>query len=264
MVSTRKKHIPTSIRITKRDPWHVLKDLRVIADAIAEFIEALPAGLMQQVCDNRSPVVLVLAAGLHQKFEKLIHIEDIGTASIRELALRTLRNSGLGHAADELDLRLSTLLNRLRSWETKWRDTIRLNGSMIAAGQQIFPHYRAEAIAYLGDDASEARDEFAEIEAYAEGTVAMLRQLIAERTEKLKSETQWSKPRSKSNWVRLLKDLGVEISSKTFRRHLGVVYRQHPDTKTTAKMVKIDISTLPTNYSEAMSLQEKRSQADTK
>ena len=259
---TRKKHGPTSIRVTKHEPWHVLKYLSVIADAIAEFIEAPPAELMRRICENRRPVVL--AAGLNQKFEKLIHIEDIGTASIRELALRTLRNSGLGHAADELDSRLSTLLNRLRSWETKWRDTIRLNGSMIAAGQQIFPHYRAEAIAYLGDDASEARDEFAEIEAYAEGTVAMLRQLIAERTEKLKSETQWSKPRSKSNWVRLLKDLGVEISSKTFRRHLGVVYRQHPDTKTTAKMVKIDISTLPTNYSEAMSLQEKRSQADTK
>ena len=262
MASNPKKHIPKSIRITKREPWHVLKDLSVIADAIAKFIEAPPAGLMQQVYENRRPVVLVLAAGLNRKFEKLIHIEDIGTASIRELALRTLRGSGL--AADELDSRLSTLLNRLRSWETKWRDTIRLNGSMIAAGQQIFPHYRAEAIAYLGDDASEARDEFAEIEAYAEGTVAMLRQLIAERTEKLKSETQWSKPRSKGDWVRLLNDLGVEMSSKTFQRHLGVVYRQHPDTKPTAKMVKIDISTLPPDYSEAMSLQGKRSQVDTK
>lgn len=91
-----------------------------------------------------------------------------------------------------------------------------------------------------------------------------LRQLVAERTEKLNSDTNWSKPRSKSDWVRILNDLGVEISSKTFQRRLGVVYRQHPDTKPTAKVVIIDISTLPPDYSEAITLRGKRSQVDTK
>lgn len=167
MASTRKKHIPTSVRIPKREPWHVLKDLSVIADAIAEFTAASPTELMRRICENRHPVVLVLAAGLHQRFEKLIHIEGIGTVSIRNLALRSLRNDGLGHAADEVNSQLSNLLNRLPQWEKKWRDTIKNFGSMISEGQQLFP-----------DDFCR---EFDEIEEYAEGTIAMLRQLVSER-----------------------------------------------------------------------------------
>ena len=79
---------------------------------------------------------------------------------------------------------------------------------------------------------------------------------LRRRLKRKPPPTRWSIPRSKSDWVRILKTLGVAISLKTFARRLNDGnFRRHPDTKTTSKMVSLDTSSLPEGYSDEMKAQ---------
>ena len=85
-------------------------------------------------------------------------------------------------------------------------------------------------------------------------SVALESAMLAERPTKHKAtDPDWSIPRSKGDWLRILKQLGIAISSRTLRRHLDDgSYRQYPGTKRTAKTIKLDKGTLPEDYSDTM------------
>jgi len=71
------------------------------------------------------------------------------------------------------------------------------------------------------------------------------------RAAVLLAEPKWSRPRSPSDWIRILKKLGEEISADTFsRRRKGAtpLYRQNPNS--TTKFVSLAIEDLPPNYTD--------------
>jgi hypothetical protein len=60
---------------------------------------------------------------------------------------------------------------------------------------------------------------------------------------------EWSKGRPPSEWIRLLKDFGDEMSLDTFkRRRENGTFREHPDS--TTKLVRLAIDDLPAGYTD--------------
>jgi len=169
----------------KREPWHVLIELRDISKSLDEFASTKPMELLAGVYENPSPIVIYVSAGLWQRIEKSKRIPGIGQTTIRELALGTLRNTGKGSAADEIQRRLTSLFDTLDKWELYWRPKMTLRS-------------RAPKN-WLAAEQPKALRELEKAQLPASELATMIRQIIVELEPGLIHQNRVEKPVSADN-----------------------------------------------------------------
>lgn len=217
--------------------------------------------VMMELAEREAAMIGATAAEAHQEVSheslKRLRLRPMGPG-IHAIESGGFRNPSwceyLLSLADELHLALVQIA-RFRNWDAAERLAVK-------TANIKWPLVRQESdaeLSWLAANPTSSPGEVVEPKQPAGDVtvpdgVALEPAMSAERPIKHKAtDPDWSIPRSKGDWLRILKQLGVAISGRTLRRYLdGGIYRQYPGTKRAAKTIKLDKGTLPEDYSDTM------------
>ena len=146
------------------------------------------------------------------------------------------------------------IIDNLKEFKPLWPRTVQ--DVVAKLGDVLYwPHGDDDAISQLMNAANKLRsdDTKQRVKLLQEADAELRRAESDDLLTHGDDRTAWSIARSKADWVRVLDQLGVQMSSRTFSRRLAdKTYRQHPDAKLNDQMVRLDKASLPEDYVDSM------------